>query len=342
MILISIALVLVGFILLVKSSDLFIDNAALTAKTLGVSNFIIGLTLVAVGTSLPELATTVIAVLNNEENIALGNILGSNIANIGLIAGLTTLVGVVKTKEIMFQRDALILAFISLIFYFFTANFIISESEGIVLLILFLFYVIYLSEEKVRLEKKQNFSDFIEFIVRLRMIKLLTFHSKNIFLKDHATKKKELGIRLVIAMITLSGVILGGYLFIKGAASLAIEMNLSTTFIGLTLVAVGTSLPELSVSLTAARKGFSDMFVGNIIGSNITNLTLILGTGVLLKKIEVSLFTFNFTVLFMFLITIVFVFFLGSRKELRRFEGLIMLGLYIFFLYYIHVNAALM
>jgi len=338
---IYIILIVLGLILLIKGSDFFVDNAALIAKSLNVSNFIIGLTLVAVGTSLPELATTIIAALNNESGIMLGNIVGSNIANIGLIVGLTATLSFIKSKKIMFERDALILAFISIIFYFFASNLFISRIEGITLFFLFAIYLLYLSEEKKQIERKQSFVDFLDFIIKLRMLKTISSFSQQIFAKKEKEKRKKVFWEIFLALIGLSALIIGAEMLVKGTIFLADYLKISTTFIGLTLVAVGTSLPELMVSITAARKSFSDMVIGNILGSNIVNITLIFSIGVIINEVRLTSFALNFSILFMVFISLIFIFFMGSRKEIRKFEGLILLALYAFFLYISYVNAAI-
>ncbi|MCK4714324.1 MAG: calcium/sodium antiporter, partial [Candidatus Aenigmarchaeota archaeon] len=243
----DILLFALGLVVLLKGASIFTDNASRIAKSLGVSQIVIGLTLVAFTTSLPELAVSVLSVLREVPGIAIGNIVGSNIANVGLVLGLAALL----TPGILVRRSELkqgyIMLLVTLIAVIFIAGGLTPVKGGILILGL-IAYVYYLSKEK----------DFKLSIV------------------EKTTEKANFSKGTVLCIIGGAGVLVGAELVVSASMNIASAFNIYDTVIGLTLVAVGTSLPELAVSITAAFKKLQGIALGNIIGSNIFNLMMVM------------------------------------------------------------------
>lgn len=261
----TIILFIVGFVLLIKGADWLVDGASSIAKKYKVSDLVIGLTIVSFGTSAPELVVNILASFSGSSDIAIGNVLGSNIANIFLILGICALISNLPLKkstvfsEIPFTLIAAFLVGFLANTHLFTSDPIlqISRFEGIVLLVFFILFMGYI----YTLTKQEN--DIIEEIeVKMSAKKSLLFISAGI-----------------LAMF------FGGNWVVEGAVEFAKYYGLSESFIGLTIVSIGTSLPELATSVMAARKGNADIAVGNIVGSNIFNIFWILGLSATIKNL---------------------------------------------------------
>jgi len=356
--LINIILFLVGLVLLIKGSDFFVEASASIAKKLGVSELVIGLTLVALGTSIPELASSVIASLKQHSGLIIGNVIGSNIANIGLIVGIAATITAIKTKEHMLKRDGYIMIFVTVVFYIFMLNNSISRIEAGVFLLFYFAYIVFLFEVEAKEEDESHFREFIRYFFRFKY--LLTVHSRILAgiryqkKNDHKLKKekvspvekkevKELfkaGIYKDYLTIVISGIaiVFGAKYLVEGAIYFASAFNVSDTLIGVSIVALGTSLPELSVSISAARKGYGNIVVGNIIGSNIANILLVTGVSALILPLKVISSTIVFTGPFMILMSILLLVFIKSYWQIKRIEGTIFLILYTVFIMLLFFN----
>ena len=337
----TVLLFIIGFLLLVKGSDYFVKSAATIAKRLGVSEFIIGLTLVAIGTSIPELASSVIASIKKASGIVIGNIVGADIANIGLITGMAAVIAVIKTKKEMMDRDGYIMIFAGAALYIFIYNGVISKLEAGILLLLYAAYILFLSETKPELKEQYNFRGFIRYFFRFQYLK--TIQDKTRRMKDNrqkaqgrqkikTSKKIYLFKDLLIMLISGAAIFIGANYFINGAMYFANLLKIPETIIGVTLVSLGTTLPELSVTVSAARKGYGNIAIGNIIGSNITNILLVLGTAAFISPIQVGKITLFYTAPFMLFMMALLLLFIKSNWEIRRKEGIAFLILYVLFI----------
>jgi len=329
MVFVNAFLFIFGLVLLVKGSDYFVNSAAAIAKKLGISEFIIGLTLVAVGTSIPELASSVIAAFKHHSGIIIGNVVGSNIANIGLIVGLSAVIAVIKTHEDMLKRDGYIMIFASLLFYVFILNGIISKLEAGIFVALYIIYTLFLFETREEKEDKYHFRQFIGYLFKFRYLKTIR--------KSFGSRKKDIGSEgiakdSIIILLGLAAVIVGANMLVDEAIFFANLLGISEIVIAISIIAVGTSLPELGVSLSAARKGYGDILVGNIIGSNIANILLIIGVSGFVNPISVSSSTLFISAPFMLFISILLLVFIRSAWKIRRYEGIIFLILYALFI----------
>lgn len=345
----NVAIMLIGLIFLVKGSDLFVSSASSIAKRFGISEFIIGLTLVAVGTSIPELASSIAASLSGSSGIVIGNVVGSNIANIALIVGCAAIISVVKTESDMLRRDGYIMVFASTLFLLFAFDLLLSRAEAVILVLFYIAYVFFLFEDKSKFEGNSYFREFIHYFVKFKYVGSMSQRVRN-GINDYnldkgkttdsgdrktEEKKKELtGIYKDLLILILSGVavIFGARYFVAEAIFFAELFQLPDTLIGVTLVAVGTSLPELMVTISASRKGYGNIAIGNVIGSNITNIFLVLGFSALVFPLEIAAMSIMFTIPFMIIISIVFLWFINTHWEIRRIEGISLIVLYVIFL----------
>ena len=251
---INIVLLIVGMVLLVKGADFFVDGASDIAKKLGIPSLIIGLTLVSIGTSLPEASVSINAAITNSSDLSFGNVVGSNIFNSLFIIGICSIIlPTVVSKDIMkFDIPILfiVMAILALFSYVITP-FKIDRWEAAILFIMFVCYIA-LAIYRALKQRKAN----------------LILEEEN---KDDNEPKKErkTWLSIIFTVLGLAGVVGGGILTVDAAKKLALEFGMSELLVGLTIVAVGTSLPELVTSLVASRKGENDIAVGNVIGSNI-------------------------------------------------------------------------
>ena len=335
MVFINSLLFIAGLFLLVKGSDFFVKSAASIAKKSGVSDFVIGLTIVAVGTSIPELVSSIIASIKQQSGIVIGNIVGSNIANIGLIVGITAVIGVVKTKKEMLKRDGYIMLFASIIFLLLILDNSISRGEAIVFLLFYVSYMFFLSEYRPKFGEGYRFRDFLRYSYRFQY--LLTIRSRIIAgIKGTRTEKYRMRELFTLSLIKdfliliVSGVVLviGANYLVNSAIFFASFFKIPQTLIGISLVAVGTSLPELSVSLSAARKGYGNIVLGNILGSNIANILLVLGISAFVFPLQIIKSTLYFTAPFMIFMNILLLIFIKSEWQIRQTEGAVFLFFY--------------
>lgn len=295
----------VGFLLLVKGADWFVDGASGLARKLGIPQLVIGLTIVAMGTSLPEAAVSISAALRGNAEITIGNIVGSNILNILIILGVTALIATLKVADstIRYEIPFMIVVTFVLLWLGYTGD-QVTRLEGIILWVLFLMYLRYL----YMMAKKG---------------------------KEEEREAEQLSIAKIIVLI-LAGVVMivaGSNFAVEGASNIAKTLGISQRFIGLTIVAFGTSLPELVTSVSAARKGNADIAIGNIVGSNIFNILFIVGTTALITPVT---FASGFVVdtLIAAAVGILLFVCVARTKELRRKAGIVMLlGYVLYFIY---------
>ena len=300
-------LLALGFLMLVKGADWFVDGAAGIADRFGVPQLIIGLTIVAMGTSAPEAAVSITAGLKNNAGITIGNIVGSNILNILIILGITSLIVAVAVANSTIRYEIPFMLFITVLLMGmgYTGQ-KISFWEGLVLWIVFLFYLGYLF---VMAKKKQE---------------------------DQSQEYQKLPIwKLLLAVLVgLVAVVWGSDITVDAATALAKGFGLSERFIGLTIVALGTSLPELVTSVSAAIKGKADIAIGNIVGSNIFNILFVVGTTALIIPVVFEP-KFLIDTFIAFGAGLVLLLCVARRKKLVRMHGVIMLIGYIAYFIYL-------
>ena len=295
-----------GFFLLVKGADWFVDGASGLARKLGIPQLVIGLTIVAMGTSLPEAAVSISAALRGNAEITIGNIVGSNILNILSILGVTALIATLKVADstVRYEIPFMIVVTFVLLWLGYTGG-QVTWLEGVILWVLFLLYLRYL----YMMAKKG---------------------------KEEEREVEQLSTAKIIGLI-LAGVVMivaGSNFAVEGASNLAKALGISQRFIGLTIVALGTSLPELVTSVSAARKHNADIAIGNIVGSNIFNILFIVGTTALITPVT---FASGFVVdtLIAAAVGILLFVCVARTKELRKKAGIVMLLAYILYFLYL-------
>lgn len=323
---------LLGLILLVKGSDIFVESSARLAKRIGVSDLVIGLTFVAIGTSIPELSSSIIATMKGYPEIVTGTLIGSNIANIALIVAAAAIMRNIHTQKKMFERDGFILMLSVIIFMWFIGDGSISMVEGFILLALYFIYAIFLIETRSSRVRKYKFRDFLDFFVTFKYVtslKKLTYKSKE------PEKPKQDVIRLLgdVAFIAGSGlaIVFGAKYLIDGAVWLANVLSLPRAIIGLSVMSIGTSLPELTVSLRAAKKGLGGLVIGTALGSNIARTFLIFGLCSMISPITISEISINYVIPIMAFFTALFVY-LIRKETINRKWGIALILLYIGFI----------
>lgn len=306
-ILLQFVFLVLGFVMLVKGADWFVDGAAGIADKFGIPQLVIGLTIVAMGTSAPEAAVSITAALKGTAAITIGNVVGSNILNILLILGVTSVIVTVAVAKTTIRYEIPYMLFVSallLIFGYTGGN--ITFIEGIFLWVAFIAYLSYL------------------FIMA----------KKNKEVAEEEEKKKPIWLLLILALIGLVLIVWGSDVTVDAATEIAKAMGMSDRFIGLTIVALGTSLPELFTSVSAAMKGKADIAIGNIVGSNIFNILFVVGTTALITPVT---FASGFVIDTLISIAAGILLWICVFKEqkLKRVGGIVMLVCYVAYFIYL-------
>lgn len=306
----DIILLIVGFIALIKGADIFVDGSSSTAQNFKVPKMLIGLTIVAFGTSAPEFAVSMSAIASNSNDMVLGNVIGSNILNILLILGLTAIINPIKIKSATVKKELPLTLLISILLAVLmldtklagaTVN-MLTRADAIVILLFFTVFIYYL----ITLAKKGS--------------------------KENEEPKFKLGKSILFIFIGLAAIIIGSNLVVNSASSIAKAIGLSERIISLTIIAFGTSLPELVTSVVSSKKGESDLAIGNIIGSNIFNIGVVLGIPILIYGTIIPS-NFQGIDLIMLVGTAALLFILSTTKRtISRLEGVLML--IVFAVYY--------
>ncbi|MEZ4226872.1 MAG: calcium/sodium antiporter [Polyangiaceae bacterium] len=307
--LVDVLLLLLGIVMLYFGAEWLVRGAAGLARAFGVSPLVVGLTVVSYGTSAPELAVSTVAALDGKPDIALGNVVGSNIANLGLILGVTALIAPPRVEGRLIRRELPVLLLTALTVPLVLFGGRITRPEGAVLALSAVVFT-YLTFGWARAGTDEE-ADAV---------------------RDPAAAPTGRGKMLVLALLGLGVLLVGGKVFVQGAVGLALTMGMSERTVGLTIVAVGTSLPELAASVVAATRGHSALAVGNVVGSNIFNVLLILGATSVITPISGSLSANAFDLSVMIGLTVVAIFMMRGRRVISRLEGGLLTAIYVGFL----------
>lgn len=271
MIFLQILLLAVGFTMLIKGADWFVEGSAGIARRLGIPQLVIGLTIVAMGTSAPEAAVSISAALHDTADIAIGNVVGSNILNILIILGITALIRTLKIQKSTLGIEIPFMVGITVVLILLGLDGVVSLPDGIALWVLFLAYLFYLF---MLARKGKNETDNGS-----------TDEKNGETDSDKKKKNAKWYLELLFIVIGCILIVWGSNLTVNAATAIAGACGISQRFIGLTVVALGTSLPELVTSVVAAMKGNSDIAIGNIVGSNIFNILFVIGTSALITPV---------------------------------------------------------
>ena len=314
----AILFLVIGFVFLVKGADIFVEGSSSIAKKFKVPSIIIGLTIVAMGTSLPEAAVSVTASIANKNALAVSNVIGSNIFNLMMVIGVCAIMTPVAVNKATLKRDfpfsvicAILLLVLGLI-----GPMSLGHADGVIFLILFAGFIGLMIRSAMKASKEGN-AVASEEIEAAEEIKIMPVWKSLLF--------------IVIGAV---GIIIGGDMVVDSASNIAAKFGMSQTLIGLTIVSVGTSLPELVTSIVAARKNEVDMALGNAIGSNVFNILFVLGiAGAISPMAFLTENVIDIVILVVF--SLIVWLFAWTKKEIKRGEGLIMVLLYVLYVVYI-------
>lgn len=309
----QIILLIIGFIVLIKGADIFVDGASSVALNFKLSKMLIGLTIVAFGTSAPEFAVSVKSIISNNSDMVLGNVIGSNILNILLIIGICSLIKPIKVKSNTVRKELpIVMLFSTLLFFLikddlFVSNVnMVSRNDGFVILLFFAIFIYYLIS--IMRNKKDE---------------------------DGESAKYGIGKSILFTLLGIVCIIMGSNVVVDSASSIATMIGISQKMIALTVVAFGTSLPELVTSIVSTRKGEQEILVGNIVGSNIFNIGIVLGLPVAMFG-GIPAIGFNIVDLITMIVAAVLLFvFAYKDHKVGRYEGIFML--IVFVIYYTFV-----
>lgn len=306
---------IIGFILLIKGADWFVDGASNISRLLRVSPIVIGLTIVAFGTSAPEATVSIIAAISDSADVSLGNVIGSNIFNTTLVVGAAAFLYPLSVKNTTIRKEIpftllssiLLLTLISDQLHGLKTN-LLTRSDGIVLLLFLVIFMSYIFE--------------------------LAHKGRNESTTENIPNDIKWGKSLLLTLIGLAGIILGGQMVVNNGTEIALMLGMSETLVGLTIIAIGTSLPELVTSITAALKKESDIAFGNIVGSNIFNILFVLGASAFIAPLPVNDKIFA-DIWIMLILTVLLFIFSRTNYKIGKMEGLFLTFVYVLYLIYV-------
>ena len=302
---INIFLMIIGFVLLIKGADYLVKGSSNIAKKLNIPQIIIGLTIVSIGTSMPELIVSLNSAINHHSDIAIGNVVGSNISNLFFILGICAAIKPLKFKNETVRLEIPLVIFLTALLYILGNNGnykIITKAEGLILVICCILFIIY----NIYMAKKNN--------TEIKEIGLYT-----------STRKEKISLFSTIfnIIVGIIGLKFGGDFVVDSASAIATSLGISEKIIGLTIVAFSTSLPELITSITATIRNEIDMAIGNVIGSNIFNIVLIVGATALINPIKYSIsYNKDIIILMMGMIALSIIPSVGEKNKISRMSGL--------------------
>ena len=293
-------LLLVGFIMLIKGADVFVESASNIAKKFGIPSIIVGLTIVAMGTSAPEFSVSVQSALAGMNDMSIANVVGSNIFNLLVVLGISSVVNKLRIDN---YKDILVMFIVGLVMLVCSIDGMLSVLDGCMLLGSFIIYILSLIYKAYKENQKEEIEE----------------------------KKRPVFVTIVLGIIGLAAIIWGGNLVVDSASVIATQLGMSENLIGLTVVAIGTSLPELVTSVMATKKGEIDIAIGNVVGSNIFNMLLILGSASVINPMTVSYFAF-IDLLFVIVAMFIFIIMTFKSKSLNKVKGLPLVIMYIVYI----------
>lgn len=321
----NIVLLIVGMALLVKGADWFVSGSSAIAKALKIPSLIIGLTLVSMGTSAPEASVSINSAVNGMNDMSIGNVVGSNIFNTLLILGVSSLIIPLSIGKDIKRYDIPIMVClygVMLLFAFVITPLKLDIFESVAMLVLFVAYTAFLILRTKRANKKLAVTD-------------VSTTEQTTEVKEE--KKKPIWLSIILVIVGLAGIIFGGDLVVDNAAAIAKTAGMSETLVGLTIVAVGTSLPELVTSVVASIKKENDIAIGNVIGSNIFNIIFILGLSSTISNLTLDWAALT-DILVMFGSGVIILLIALFSKKMYRWQGVITVLLYVGYVVYIIIR----
>lgn len=301
----SFLLLLIGFFFLIKGADLFVEGSASIARKFNVPAMVIGLTIVAMGTSAPEAAVSITSSLAGQNDMSVANVVGSNFFNILVVLGVSAILAKLPVQKDTIKKDTPFLLLISGLLLLFGFDLNINRIEGIMLLVLFAYFLI------STVKNAKNSSIALE----------------EIAVEMEVSQEVPMIKTILLSIVGVVGIVIGGDMVVNSATEIATTFGMSANLVGLTIVAVGTSLPEFVTSVVAIKKGETEIAIGNVIGSNIFNILLVLGLATTIKPITISTLAF-FDLVFMFIITVILYIFMKKDYSLIKKHGFVFVSIY--------------
>ena len=314
-ILLQVLLLAVGFVMLVKGADWFVDGSSGIAAKFKIPQIVIGLTIVAMGTSAPEAAVSITSSLAGQNDMSVANVVGSNFFNILVVLGVSSIIAKLPVQKDTIKKDTPFLILISALLLVFGINLKIGRVEGLVLLVFFAYFLI----NTIKSAKNTSVNDSSE--------------TGETAIAIETTTEISMPKTILISLVGIVGIVVGGDMVVNSATSIATSFGMSANLVGLTIVAVGTSLPEFVTSIVAIKKGETEIAIGNVIGSNLFNILLVLGLAATINPIAMSMSAF-IDIVFMVLITLLLYMFMKKDNSLVKKQGIILVVLYIAYMAY--------
>lgn len=336
----NIIILLLGFVLLVKGADIFVEGSSTIAKILKIPPLIIGLTIVAFGTSAPEAAVSITAAINGQNGMAMGNVVGSNIFNLLMVVGISGFIKNLSVDKAIISKEFPFLILISVLLFVLTIDVplqgsltnILSRGDGLVLLMFFAIFMYSLLKSALNSMNNPSLEE-----TSISFDSASISYDSDILVKEK-NNSKVLIKNILASIIGIILIILGGNMVVKGASNIASSFGVSDQLIGLTIVSIGTSLPEFVTSIIAAIKGESSIALGNVIGSNVFNILFVLGASATISPMFIDPLLFIDT-LFMIGITTLTYLFSIRKKDINKIESAILVLLYIGYMAYLLISA---
>jgi cation:H+ antiporter len=320
MLIVDVICILVGLVMILVGSDWLVDGASGVARKYGISEFVIGMTIVGIGTSMPELVSSAISAIGGHGDMALGNVTGSNICNVLLILGVTALISPIGYTKSNIRKDIPLALAVSLFLLLVLYNGFglfggvpgISRADALYLLLFFVIFMV----DSFKSGKQEAAEE-----------------------ENEEVKPMPVGKAVVLIVLGLAGLVFGGRIFVDHTVNIAEQFHVSEAFISITLMAVGTSLPELATCVVAAMKGKNQLALGNVIGSNIFNILLIIGVSGLISPFEIqSISAVDMAMVVVVVVMLWMAALTFKKRELDRIEGAIFLLCYIGYITYLSLN----
>ena len=313
----SFLILIIGFALLIKGADVFVEGASSIAKKFNVPSMIIGLTIVAMGTSAPEAAVSITSSLAGQNDMSVANVVGSNFFNILVVLGVSSIIAKLPVQKETIKKDTPFLILVSGLLLIFGINLKLGRIEGIALLALFTYFLVS-TIKSAKMATDSTSSETGETAIAI---------------ETESSSQISLPKTILISLVGIVGIVVGGDMVVNSATSIATSFGMSANLVGLTIVAVGTSLPEFVTSIVAIKKGETEIAIGNVIGSNLFNILLVLGLAATINPIAMSMSAF-IDIVFMVLITLLLYMFMKKDNSLVKKQGIILVVLYIAYMAY--------
>ncbi len=313
----SFLLLVIGFMFLIKGADMFVEGAASIARKFNVPAMVIGLTIVAMGTSAPEAAVSITSSLAGQNDMSVANVVGSNFFNILMVLGVSSVITTLPVEKNTIKKDGPFLLLVSGLLLLFSTDLYVSRIEGFIFLAVFAYFLFDTVKTAKNVTSKEG-----------------GFSGETAIAVETELEEKESMVKtILVSIVGVVGIVVGGDMVVSAATDIATSFGMSANLVGLTIVAVGTSLPEFVTSIVAIKKGETEIAIGNVIGSNLFNILLVLGLASTISPIAISTLAL-IDVCFMVFITVLLFVFMKSKNALVKNQGIILITLYFVYMAY--------